>query len=106
MKPSDLSKELKRIASAIEASKNPSKELVARDIKQLISKIANESSVEEKDPAGELAKKLVTSGVMKSGTKDTDIRPHLIDVMRDYPQGKEAIRALVDALTGVLTNVK
>lgn len=40
MNPSDLSKELKRIATAIEASKNPSKDLVIRDLNQIMVKVA------------------------------------------------------------------
>ena len=41
MKPSDISKDLRRIASLIENSKNPAKDLVIRDIKSVIKKIAS-----------------------------------------------------------------
>jgi len=40
MKPSQVAIALRRIASAIQASKNPDKNLVARDLKKIISKIA------------------------------------------------------------------
>lgn len=40
MKPAELATEIRRIASGIENSKNPSRELVAKDIKKLISHLA------------------------------------------------------------------
>jgi hypothetical protein len=41
MKPQDLSRELRRIATAIDNSKNPSKELVIQDLRKLIASDAN-----------------------------------------------------------------
>lgn len=40
MKPSEVSKELTRIASQIEASKNPRPELVAADIKKILASLS------------------------------------------------------------------
>lgn len=51
MKPSQLSHHLRRIASAIDNSENPSRTLVARDLKDLIYKI---SSDERKEALGKL----------------------------------------------------
>ena len=48
MKPSQLAQSLKRIASEIEASKKPNKELVIRDLKNVISSMnrkANETTI-------------------------------------------------------------
>ena len=45
MNPLELSAELRRIASAINNSANPSRELVTRDIKHIISRLANDGGV-------------------------------------------------------------
>lgn len=44
MKPTDLSSALRRIASKIEASKSPSRELVLKDLKSVVSKLASSES--------------------------------------------------------------
>jgi len=40
MKPSELASQLRRIASKIDASKNPDRTLVAQDLKQIIAAVA------------------------------------------------------------------
>ena len=49
MNPSDLAQNLRRIASAIENSKNPSRELVLKDIKNVVASIhkANDQITDE-----------------------------------------------------------
>jgi uncharacterized iron-regulated protein len=41
MKPSQVAMALRHIASAIQASKNPDRKLVARDLKKIISVLLN-----------------------------------------------------------------
>lgn len=45
MKPSELANHLRRMASAIENSKNPSKELVLRDLKKTVFKVAMDAKL-------------------------------------------------------------
>lgn len=45
MKPSELSKELRRIAAAIDSSKNPSRELVLKDIKKIAAAVGGQVNV-------------------------------------------------------------
>ncbi len=47
MKPSELSQELKRIASAIEHSKNPSRELVMKDLRGIVASLSGPSTEED-----------------------------------------------------------
>lgn len=61
MKPKELSAEIRRIASAIENSKNPSRELVARDIKGLLYAIAGKN--EKTDTRAKLRLKLKNKGI-------------------------------------------
>lgn len=46
MKPSEVSSILRRIASAIDKSKNPKRELVARDLKRVLA-VLDETSDQE-----------------------------------------------------------
>jgi len=45
MQPSQFSSELLRIASKIDASKNPSPEAVARDLRRLVSALQPQTSI-------------------------------------------------------------
>ncbi len=46
MKPSELSSTLRHIAAAIDKSKSPKRELVARDLKQVLAAIEDTSDQE------------------------------------------------------------
>jgi hypothetical protein len=62
MKPSQLASQLHRIASKIEASKNPDRTLVARDLKQILAAVA-----EPAKPAKLISIQLETSHHNSSG---------------------------------------
>lgn len=64
MKPMELSQQIRRIASAIESSKNPSRELVARDIRNLIAAVAGENK--PTDSYTKLRAKLKEKGLPKN----------------------------------------
>jgi hypothetical protein len=49
MKPSQIAQALNHIASKIQASKNPDKNLVARDLKKIIAQIDEDGSMTEDD---------------------------------------------------------
>jgi hypothetical protein len=72
MNPRQLSSEIRRIASAIENSKNPSRELVARDIQRLISHVAgdNEPASKKNPESSEIDSNLKS---LEEAMKDMDI---------------------------------
>jgi hypothetical protein len=81
MEPSKVSSELRRIATAINSSQNPSIELVARDIGLLIKKVAgsDDELLRRAAPvalAGEM-KDLVEKYAMRNGLKEEDFRKAL-----------------------------
>lgn len=77
MKPSDLSKELRRIASAIDKSRNPSKDLVLKDISAVMSRMAADEVMLETDGVFDLM-----------GRKDDYIGFGMWDELAPYDQMK------------------
>jgi hypothetical protein len=94
MKPNELSAVLRRMASAIESSKNPSKSAVARDLKKVLDRVASpffyDSPGAEEGPAedssGMCAElnsqgiKLMSGTLMKSGRELTLQQGQLLDI--------------------------
>jgi hypothetical protein len=88
MNPSDLSRELKRIAATIEASKSPSKDLVIRDLKNLVSKIAGkEETLDQK-----------MSRLKILGPKFQGQEKEVVDAFKELPQGLKALENLVKTM--------
>ena len=85
MKPSELSQELKRIASAIENSKNPSRELVAKDLKAVISKIAIEEAPQKEETKEEMIEKMIpkmqSQGRVPKSEVGVETAKAMLDVM-------------------------
>lgn len=55
MKPTELTAELRAIAGRIERSKNPTRELVASDIKRVLSRLAQQQEEEDCEEAPPVA---------------------------------------------------
>lgn len=56
MKPNEISQQIRRMANAVQSSSNPSRELVARDLRRLIAQVAGEN--DPKSEGGEIDAKV------------------------------------------------
>ena len=105
MKPNELSRELKRIAFAIENSKNPSRELVARDLSGLVLKVAGNQTLKDLFREFEGFVGMLSSFDLKYDTfPDIDLKvdnnfggfitgPSDLETIKDYAKYVAAVRS-------------
>ncbi len=99
MNPSDLSRELNRIASAIDSSKSPSRELVIKELNRLVSRVAFAGKVVVKLDAGGAALEGLVEYALKAGKS----KPEILGILKDISAG--SIEALPDSIEGALDSI-
>jgi len=93
MTPNELSQEIRRIASRIEASEKPSRELVARDLKGLISRLAtSEGAAPGENSVAEMVREI--KKVTKESTTGKDYITKVLQIL----QGSKSPSYLKDAI--------